>query len=495
MSKTERPKPNFLLTLAWSIALYMVLTMVCNQQQKQSGPPPTADQLWAEMKADNAKNLDISIAKVRGPYESALDALVKAKKMTPQEEQAKLVQANILIADTQLKDGIALNDTGRIRNAFYTLAKNQRQYLGQPVWNTVYPVADYSNSKLYGWKAWSGQRLYEKITTVLAARNKAEPVWGFIPGYQIIDALVALTGRIPGFSYAFAGFLLAFLVRAIVFPLSQKQIMYGRQMSQLTPLLREIKEKYKDDQVQANQKIMELYREYGVNPMAGCAPLLVQMPFFFSIYQCMLHYQFTFEKGTFLWINPESSIHSHGFFAANLGQMDITLTIIYGISMVVSTLLMPVTDPTQVKQQRLMGVGMSVVVTFFMFTGAVPVVSGFVLYWTFTNMLATAQSLRAYRLPLPPLVKVNAAGGGVYPQGRSGGSKWAKWLEEMQQQALEQHQKGPQPTEEKPRADKAEPNGKLDGSKANGKPKPETFLGTGETKTGRPAKHKPKRRK
>src|SRR6185312_17302336 len=99
----------------------------------------------------------------------------------------------------------------------------------------------------------------------------------------------------------------------------------------------------------------------------------------------------------------------------NLGELDPILIVIYGITMLSSTLLAPVSDPSQIKQQRLMGVGISFVWTIFMFFWPVP--SGFVLYWTFTNILSTAQSLRAYRLPLPPLRKVNAAGGGVYPMG------------------------------------------------------------------------------
>ena len=60
---------------------------------------------------------------------------------------------------------------------------------------------------------------------------------------------------------------------------------------------------------------------------------------------------------------------------------------------------------------------MSVMFTVMMFTGVFPVPAAFVLYWIGTNVLATIQSLRAYRLPLPPLVKVNAPGGGVFPTG------------------------------------------------------------------------------
>jgi len=475
------------------VVFYAFMYFMGPKQGAQAPTPPK--DLYQTLLRQNAARMDVTIAHQTYPqYQTAIDEDVKAKKLTEAEGESKKIAAAVTVADTQLKAGLHGHDTGRIRDALYTLSNYERHLAGKPEWNAKVPVTDvtkddpatpnFDESKEFGWKEWSGQELYSKISSVLMERNQQEPVWGFVPGYQIIDGLVALTGRVPGFSYAFAAFLLALLVRSIVYPLSQKQIMYGRQMSQLMPLVKEIKDRYEGDQLTQNQKVMELYKEYGVNPMAGCGPALLQMPLFFMIYQCMVHYQFTFEKGTFLWINPATSQATNGFVAANLGQMDAILTIIYGITMLSSTLLTPVSDPTQVRQQRVMGVGMSVMMTFFMFTGAIPVVSAFVLYWTFTNLLATIQSLRAYRLPLPPLVKVNTKDGGVFPTG-GGGGKWAKFFEEAQRQAQEQQQKknGTDGDGDKPK---------------NGKPSKDsgvTFLGTGETKTGTPAKHKPKKRK
>lgn len=366
----------------------------------------------------------------------------------------------------------------------------------KPEWNTSYPVpkpiikAPYSESSFpnpdsvtkFPWQAWSGQALYAKVVQTLTDRNRTEYVWGFIPGYALMDFLVHLTGAQPAFSYAFAAFLLAFLVRASVFGLMQKQLLHGRQMSQLVPLTNEIKQKYKNDQAEQQRKVMELYREYGINPLAGCVPALIQTPLFIAIYQCMLKYQFAFQHGTFLWINPITSKASNGVIAPNLGQQDYILIIIYGITMVTSTLLTPVTDPSQIKMQRGMGVGMAVLFTFFMFTGAMPIVAGFVLYWTFTNILATAQSLRAYRMPLPPLVKVNAQGGGVLPKPAS---RWQLMMDKLmdeQKKAAERNGS----TSQSPTVAAEEKNG---GAKAIGAGSME------QKKTGTPAKHKPKKRK
>ncbi len=191
-------------------------------------------------------------------------------------------------------------------------------------------------------------------------------------------------------------------------------------MSQLQPIMKELKEKYKSpsQQQELQLKTMELYKEYGINPAAGCIPMAFQIPLFLIVYQCMLHYRFEFKNGVFLWINPAASQASHGFFAASLGEMDKILLVIYGVSMLVASLLQPVNDPNAVKQQRTIGVVVAMAVTVMMFFWPLP--SAFVLYWIFTNVFSTIQSLRAYRLPLPPLQKVNAPGGGVYPQSANG---------------------------------------------------------------------------
>ena len=193
-------------------------------------------------------------------------------------------------------------------------------------------------------------------------------------------------------------------------------------MSQLSPLLAEIKEQYTDKKTKQvinpqefQKRTMELYGEYGINPMAGCFPALIQIPFFLLIYNCMLHYQFEFQKGVFAWINPTLSQATGGFIAPNLGQRDYILIGIYAISMVVTTMLAPIStsDPAQAKQQKLIGIGMSVLFSVIMFFWPLP--SAFVLYWVFLNVFATMHMLYAYRLPPPPLQKVNAPGGGIFP--------------------------------------------------------------------------------
>ena len=392
----------------------------------QVAPTSTASKLEL-LRKYNKETKDVSAASTFHEYVSELDQQVKDKKATLEQVNVKKFEGAILTANTQIRAGLQRHETSRIRLAYQTLWTYQKRYLETDDWKKTETRSEADSRFPMVPQTISGQALFEKTKSIISDRNKVEIIWGFIPGgYTAIDALMAITGKIPGFSYWFGALLLALVVRIIVFPFTQKTIMHSRQMSQLSPLMAKIKEEFKDDPQAMNMKVMALYKEYGLNPAAGCAPAFVQMPLFLTVYQCMLLYEFEFQNGTFLWINKGTSILTHGFTAPNLGTQDNILIVVYGISMIISQMLTPISDPSQKKQMRLMGVGISVLFTFFMFTGAFPVVSGFVLYWTFTNIFATVQSLRAYRLPLEPLQKVNTKDGGVYPQDPSQVFPWMK---------------------------------------------------------------------
>lgn len=499
------PKSNFVTSALLMIAIFFTFQTCMNSQKnapKLDGKEikTSADALAAIKDIDGkdakshaeAQEFNDNTVRVLLPsYTNFLKEDVDAKKITQQQSDDLHIQASIIAAHIQLKNGIASDDTGKLRMAYQTLEPYERKNADQPVWkDTKVEVTDKGGVKADV----TGHELLGELVTQLSERNKHDYIWGFIPGgFQFIDFLVGLTGHDPRWSYAIATLLLAFIVRAVVFPLSQKQLMMSRQMSQLAPRLAEIKEKFKDSPTEMNAKSMELYGKYGINPFAGCLPALVQMPLFLTVYQCILHYQFEFTHGYFLWINPQTSQSTHGFFAPNLGQQDYLLIVIYGITMVISTLLTPVTDPTQQKQQRMIGLAAAVLFPVMMLLRLFPVVSGFVLYWTFTNLFSMAQSLRAYRLPMPPLVEVNAPGGGVFPGKPKG--RWATMMEEMQKAAEEQERRkreeggGGSPTIKNP----PKPTPK-DGGKGNGKFTPSRPADDKSDSTGKPAKHKPKKR-
>jgi len=487
--------------------VFFAMQMLFRPGQQPTAPGgkqlTTRDEYMAALRQAGAEIREKDASDLMRAFNGVVDGDIKKKVITPQEGEGEKIVAATLVADTYLRAGNELrtwrkSDSGRddgtnkVRMGYQVLQGWARHNSTNPAWSASMSMPDPSVYPNVSQIELSPSAFYTRLVNDLSDRNRTDLVWGFIPGgFQFIDFLVRLTGKNPAFSYWIASFLLALVLRAIVWPLSQRQLMFSRQMSQLTPRVNEIKKQYEGDQVEQQQRVMALYREYGINPMQGCLPAFVQMPLFLTVYKCMIFYQFEFSHGFFLWVNPATSAATHGFFAPNLGEQDYLLIIIYGITMTISTLLTPVTDPTQVKTQKMMGVVMSVGITVFMFLGLFPVVSGFVLYWIFLNILATAQAFRAYRLPLPPLVKVNAPNGGVYPTTGIKG-RWMQMLEDAQRQASENQRSSgnyvPPPTnKELPKTNSS--NGK---AQKNGKP--DNGQSSEPKSGGQKPKYKPKKR-
>jgi YidC/Oxa1 family membrane protein insertase len=92
-----------------------------------------------------------------------------------------------------------------------------------------------------------------------------------------------------GWSWALSIVLLTVAMRLLLFPLFVKQIRNQRAMQTLQPKMKELQAKYKNDKERLNQEMMALWREHGTNPLAGCLPLLVQIPIFFALFQVLNH--------------------------------------------------------------------------------------------------------------------------------------------------------------------------------------------------------------
>jgi len=86
-------------------------------------------------------------------------------------------------------------------------------------------------------------------------------------------------------NYGLSIILLTLFIKLIVLPLTLKQQKSMTKMQRMQPKMKEIQEKYKDDKDRAAQETMKLYKEYGVSPMGGCLPLLIQFPILIAFYQ------------------------------------------------------------------------------------------------------------------------------------------------------------------------------------------------------------------
>lgn len=100
--------------------------------------------------------------------------------------------------------------------------------------------------------------------------------------------------------------LLTLLVKILTFPLTYKSMKSMKKMAKLQPRIKLIQEKYKDDREALNREMMTMMKTHGYNPMAGCFPILIQMPVFFALYQ-VLYSSFELYKAPFmLWITDLS---------------------------------------------------------------------------------------------------------------------------------------------------------------------------------------------
>lgn len=163
------------------------------------------------------------------------------------------------------------------------------------------------------------------------------------------------------------------LLKLVFFPLNQKAGKSMAHMKQLAPKVEALKARYGDDKVKMNQAMMELYRTEKVNPLGGCLPILIQMPFLIAMYWVLLG---AVELRNTPWIGWIKDLSTPDPFYV--------LPVIMGASMIIQTKLNPAPpDPVQAKVMMIMPVVFSVMFFFFP--------AGLVLYWTVQNILGIAQ--------------------------------------------------------------------------------------------------------
>lgn len=202
--------------------------------------------------------------------------------------------------------------------------------------------------------------------------------------------------------------ILAVLLRLVFWPLNAQQFKSMMGMQKVAPKIKALQAKYKGDQQKLQQETMALYKTEGVNPLAGCLPMLVQYPFLISVFYMVLNQKAKYATQSFLWIGSAMSqssivIGKVHILAPNLAQADAILLVLYGLSMYVSMRYgtMPATDPAQAQTQRMMSFMMPVMLFIFGFQWGWP--SALVLYWLTSNILQMAQQIYMLRRHHEPL--------------------------------------------------------------------------------------------
>lgn len=216
------------------------------------------------------------------------------------------------------------------------------------------------------------------------------------PLVDVVNAVLKFFHDNAGLSWGGAIIALTIVTRAILIPLTYRQLKGMRAMQALQPQIKEIQEKYKNDRQRMQQEMMRFYQENKVNPFATCIPLLAQIPVFitlFSVLRNELPADIGCQAGhcgseaSFLFIN-DLTAKAHG---AEL----IVLLVLYVGTQLVSSMVMTLTAD---KSQRMMMLLLPFVFVIFVINFP----AGLVLYWITTNVWTIGQQYTIQRLiPAP----------------------------------------------------------------------------------------------
>jgi len=180
-------------------------------------------------------------------------------------------------------------------------------------------------------------------------------------------------------NYGIAIILLTIAIKAILYPLTVKQVKSMKAMQDIQPKMKQIQEKYKGNPEKLNKELATLYKEAGVNPLAGCLPLIVQMPFLIAIFFAIRDYNYLQQPPSFLWMT-------------DLAQPDGTY-ILPILSAVTTYIQQKQTTSEMTQQAKMMMIFMPLFIGYISLTFP----GGLVLYWVVSNLFQIFQQWFMYR--------------------------------------------------------------------------------------------------
>ncbi len=203
------------------------------------------------------------------------------------------------------------------------------------------------------------------------------PIEGFL--HFVLEMLYSLTEAVGFGSYGVAIILLTIVIKMLLYPLTVKQVKSMRAMQELQPQMKKIQEKYKDKPQEMQMKIANLYKDAGVNPLAGCLPLLIQMPILMGMYYALYNFDYGEVAPTFLWL-------------PSLSEPD-PIYVLPVLSALTTFLQQKMTTTEMTQQMKIMMTIMPVFIGWI----SLQFPSGLVLYWVTMNIVQIVQQWWMYR--------------------------------------------------------------------------------------------------
>ncbi|WP_408592556.1 membrane protein insertase YidC [Paracoccus marcusii] len=247
-----------------------------------------------------------------------------------------------------------------------------------------------------GAKVWEVIRGYEETPGIQRFVDSIDWGWFYFLTKPIFQLLHWLHGIIGNMGWAIIA--LTFVLKTLVFPLARKSYISMAKMKELQPQMEEIKNRTGDDRMKFQKEVMELYKREKVNPAAGCLPILLQIPIFFSLYKVIFVTIELRHAPWFGWIqdlsapDPSSLLNLYGLLPYGVPAQGTllhsvtlpALAIALGISMWMQQRLNPA--PTDAAQKMIFA--WMPWIFMFMLGGFA---SGLVLYWITNNVITILQ--------------------------------------------------------------------------------------------------------
>ncbi|MBE3553527.1 MAG: membrane protein insertase YidC [Thermicanus sp.] len=220
--------------------------------------------------------------------------------------------------------------------------------------------------------------LFLTLLTGCGSVNTSNPGNGFgmlfvYPLYWLLDFLAQ---NMWG-SYGLAIVVMTLMVRFAILPLTVKQYKSSMEMQKIQPEMMKIREKFKDNAQKMQEEMMKLYQKHGVNPMAGCLPLLIQAPILIAFYSAISRSEHIRES-SFLWLQ--------------LGSADpfFILPILAALFTYVQIRVMNSINPAQMSNPQIKM--MNNIMPFFILFMAISLPSALSLYWVVGNLFSIGQT-------------------------------------------------------------------------------------------------------
>ena len=245
---------------------------------------------------------------------------------------------------------------------------------------------------------WAGPKIYHRLARL--DHNEGE-IMDFGIFKIVSQFLLNFLNWLHGFlgSYGWSILALTAVVKIVLWPLQGKANKSMRRMSLLNPKVQELRDKYKDDPTKMNQEVMKLYKDYGINPVGGCLPMMIQIPIFFGLFK-MLGQAVELRNSSFLWVSDLSQPDTVAYL------FNVPINVI-PLCMAASQIwLMAMTPKTGDPTQRRVMMFTPLIFLFICYNFA----AALALYYTTQNLFSIVQFYYNKRQPVPTLEKVQPGG-------------------------------------------------------------------------------------